>query len=208
MDAGQKIARAPANACPGQDIHGIGDAGAHAVCEIGLDDCRHDGRFFPSVHCSASKDTRSIHEITVASNAGERFLDALEAADRHVELLANRRIGTGNAGSHFHSSDGKRRQRDRTSSSEAFHQHAPTLTGAFLPANDTVERHKDVKAKYRAVWKSQAERIMTLANDDSLRVPGNECAGHTDALRLAEQPVWIMHIESQADHGRYRGERD
>jgi len=40
---------------------------------------------------------RGIEQIGGAGDAGERLLDAFEFPDRHVELLADPRIGAGGA---------------------------------------------------------------------------------------------------------------
>ena len=139
----------------------------------------------------------------------ERFLDAFEATDRRIELLAHRRIGTADARGHLRRTDAQRRQRNRAAGGQRFHQHAPTVANALQLANDRVERNPDITTDGRTVVERHAHRIMAHADLDARGITRNQRAGDAAIdFDIAEQVIGILETEGKTDQGRHRRQRD
>ena len=68
---------------------------AHALGRLRLHDRRDDGGLVAVVERRAGQPARGIEQIGGRRHAAEPLLDRLELADRHMELLADARIGAG-----------------------------------------------------------------------------------------------------------------
>ncbi len=104
------------------------------------------GRLLTAVDRACRHRTRRVDDVRSARHARERGLDALELADRLVELLADARIRSGRENACLGTTRRIRRQRDAAAHGQLLDQHAPTLAGHLRSADDAVERHEHVLA--------------------------------------------------------------
>ncbi|MNM99607.1 hypothetical protein D3C81_1121720 [compost metagenome] len=65
------------------------DAFAAAFGEVVLEDRRQHRRLFTKVHRLGSEQAGAVHQPGITADAGQRFLDAFEGSQRHVELFAD-----------------------------------------------------------------------------------------------------------------------
>jgi hypothetical protein len=207
--ARERVARAALDRAAGADVHRVADDLAHAVGEVGLADVADDGGLFACVERAAGERARGGHEVGEAGDARERFLDAFEAADRRVELLAHGRVRTADPRAQLRGADRQRRQRDRAARGERFHKHAPAVADLRAAADDgVVERHEHVLADDRAVLERHAHRVVAQADLDAGCRTRDQRAGDTAILDVADELVWIFQSEREADQRRHRCERD
>ena len=207
--ARERVARTALDRAAGADVHRVGNHLAHRVGEIGLADVAGHGGFLAGIERAAGQRARRGHQIREPGDARERLLDAFEAADRRVELLAHGGVRAADARGHLRGADAERRQRDRAPGGERFHQHAPALADAVAPADDDfVERHAHVGADDRTVLERHAHRIVAQADLDAGRVARDQRAGDAAIFLVAEQLVRIFQAEREADQRRDRRQRD
>src|SRR5581483_9512970 len=141
-------------------------------------------------------------------DARERFFDSLEATDRHFELFADTRVGAGAARGHLAGGDAQCRQGNPTPDGKALDQHAPALADIRLAPDQPVKRDKHVAAGVRAVLKRRVQWIMAMAYLHPRRVRRNQRKRNTALDVAAEQAIRVVELESQAEHGSHRPERD
>ncbi len=218
----QRVARPALDRGAGADVHGVDDAAAHQLGVVGLDDGAEHRGLLAHVERAAGQALHRCHQVRVAADARQRFLDALEAADRGVELLAHRRVRADLARGHLRRAHRQRRQRDRTPRREALHQHAPAVAGAGEAADDGIERHEGVFRHDRAVVEGHAHRVVALADIQPRRRARDQRAGDAEIAVLlvrgavapagvelvGEQAMRIAQAEGHADHGRDRRQGD
>ena len=74
-------------------VHGVADHDPHAFGGLRLHDGGDHGRMMAVVERRAGHAARGVEQISGGGDAAEPLLDRLEFGDRHVELLADARIG-------------------------------------------------------------------------------------------------------------------
>ena len=77
------------------DVHGVDGDPASAIGQVILGDRGEHRRLLAQVDHARDQPVGRIHGIQIAAHARKRFLDALELADRRLELAAHARVATG-----------------------------------------------------------------------------------------------------------------
>ena len=67
---------------PPMHVHAVVDDLARALGDVVLDDGRDHRRLLAEIDRAAVMHARGVHQVEVAAHARQRFLDALELADR------------------------------------------------------------------------------------------------------------------------------
>src|SRR5581483_1733099 len=160
------------------------------------------------IETGAGETPRAVDEIGVRSEPRERLLDAFELSDGNVELLADARIGAGDARCVSGAGGGLRRKRNTAARRERAHQHLPSLSGPFGAADDVIDRKKNVAAPIRAVLEHLHRGQVAMADFHALRFRRHEREGNAEVLFIAKKVVWILELECEAQDGRDRPERD
>src|SRR5262249_43429629 len=150
----------------------------------------------------------ALWEAVGRTHGDETLLDRLEAADRHVELLADARVGAGDVGGEGGAGGGERGKRDAAPGGEGGHQHLPALAGLRGAADDVVERDEHVAPARRAVLEHHHRRQVAAADLDAGQVRRHQRHGDADVLAFAEQVIGIVELEGEPDHGGDGPERD
>ena len=83
---------------------------AAAFGEVVLENGRQHRGLFAQVDGVGGEDTCRVHQPGVAADARQRFLDAFEGGERHVELLADLRIATAHVAADLGGAGAGRRQ--------------------------------------------------------------------------------------------------
>ena len=198
----------PADGGAGEHVHGVVDDGAHVFRQVGLDDGGQHGGFLARVHGAAGEDPGGVHVVRPGGGAGQGLLDALEAADGHVELLAHGAVGAGRPHRQLGGAHRQRRQRDRAALRQAFHEHAPALAYALPAADDGVHGHEHARAEYGAVGKGDAHGVVMPADVNAGQAGRDQGTRDAQVFLAAQQPVGIEGAEGQADDGGDRGQGD
>jgi hypothetical protein len=133
VTAADPVVRPEADALAPHDVHAVVHALARPLGHVVLRDRRKDRRLLAEVDRARGHDAGRVHHVAVRGDAPQGFFDALEPADRRLELAAHPRVGTHEAHQCLGAADGGRRQRDRAASREAAHQHHPALARVFAP---------------------------------------------------------------------------
>ena len=206
--APEVVVRPHADAAATVHIHGIVDHLAHllgiVILENGGD---HRGLFAP-IQGRQGQQAPRIHEIGQPAHARQRFLDALKAADRNLELLADTRIGAGGAHRQLARAGTHGRKRDATTGGQGFHQHAPALADHLATADDEIQRDEYIAPPVRPVHEGRVERKMPLADLDTGQVRGHQRAGDAEFFLVAEQVIGVIGLEGDAEHGGHRTQGD
>gem|GEM_PF-5617843 len=208
VGAAEEVRGAEADALAAEDVHAVVHRLAGALGDVVLDDGGDHRGLLAEVDRAGGHDAGGVAQVQVAAQARQRLLDALELADRRLELVAH--AGVAADGAHrqlLHAGVGGR-QRDRAAGGEALHQHAPALAGHLRPADDELERHEDVLAARRAVVPGGVEREVAAAGLDAGMVRRHQGAGDADVVHLAEQVLGVEQAEGEADHRGDRRQRD
>ncbi len=190
------------------DVHRILDDRAAELGRVVFGDGRGDGRLFALVDRSGGHARHRADRVAEAANARQCLFDALEAADRHAELLADARVGAGRDRGHAHAAGGARGQRNRATHRQALDQHAPALADVGLTADQAVERHEHVLAADRAVLERDVQRQVATSDLEARRRARNQRQTDADVLLVAEQALRVEQAERQSDHRRHRCQRD
>ena len=85
----EDVAGASADCCAGLNIHRVVEYLAHRFCEVRLCDGGDDRRAFTRVDRTGGQGARGAHQIGQSADSRERLLDALEPANRNIELLTH-----------------------------------------------------------------------------------------------------------------------
>ena len=184
------------------------DADAHAVSGLRLHHRGDDRRVVPVIDRRAGHAPCGVEQIGGGRHAAETLLDRLELGDRHMELLANARIGAGDVGGERRAGSGQRRQRNTTPGRKRAHQHLPALAALLAPADHMVERDEDVAAPVRAVLEELHRRQMPATDLDTGQVGRHQRERDADLVLIADQMIRVGQFEREAEHGRDRTERD
>ncbi len=174
------------------DVHRLFDRLTHALRGVIFHDRRDHRRLLATVERRNRQPARSVNEIGVGGKIGEVHADALEYADRHVELAAHAGIGAGRPGAHRRRSRRLRRQRDAAAGRQRRHQHLPALPDLLFAAQYPVERNEDVLAVERSVLEMGELRDMAFAVAYARRRGRQQCDGNAALLLAAEQPFGIV----------------
>ena len=181
---------------------------AAALGEVQLGDAGHDRRLLAEVDRGRGQRARGVHHVEIAAHARQRFLDALELADRRLELRAHAGVAAGRADGELGHPGRRRRQRNAAPGGEALHQHPPAAAQHRLAADDPVHRDEHVLAPGRPVLEHRIERHVP-ATDLDARVRGrDQRAGDADVLLVADQAVGVVGAERETEQGRDRTQRD
>ena len=173
-----------------------------------LGDRRDDRWLFAEIDSTGRHLAHGVHHVGVGTDTRQRFLDALEAADGHLELAANAGVGADCTGSHLGHAGIGRGQRNRTACGQALHQHAPALAGHLLATDDEIERHEDILAARRSVHEHGVQREQAAAGFDAGVIPWHQGTGDADVLLVTEQAIRVVHVEGEAENRAYGAERD
>ncbi len=207
--AAEVILRAEADALAAVHVHRVVRDLPGQLRAVVLQHRGGHGRLLAAVDRARRHRTRRVDDVRSARHARERGFDALELADRLVELLAYARIRSRRKNAGLRAARCIRRQRDAATHGQLLDQHAPALARHLRSADDAVERHEHVLAGQRPVLKRDVEREVTAADRESRRVARNQRAGDAVlGLVAAEQLVGVVQLEGQAHHRRDRRERD
>ena len=117
-------------------------------------------------------------------------------------------VSAGRVGGGLSAAGSRRRQRDSATNGKQFDQHFPALASHFSSANDVVERYEDVFTCSRAIHEGNRQRVMTPAHFHAIGIGRNEGGGDTVIVLIAYEVVRVGELESEAQHGRYRRERN
>ena len=165
--AAQIIFRPEADALAAMHVHGV--VGDHAA-EFGgviLEHGRGHRRLLAAVDGARGDRARGVDDVGARRHARQHLLDAFEAADGHVELAANARIGARGIDGGLRAAGGARRQRNAAAHRQLLHQHAPTLAGHGEAADDGVDRHEHIVSLDGAVLKGDVQRKVPPADADA-----------------------------------------
>ena len=208
VGAAEEIRRAEADALAANDVHAVIDHLARPLGNVVLGDGRDHRWLFAEIDGAGRHLAHGVHHVGVGADAGQAFLDALELADRHLELRTHAGIAADGARRHLRHAGVGGRQRDRTPGGQTLHEHAPALTGHRRAADDEIERHEDFLAACRAVHEHGVEREVAAPGIDARMIVGDQRAGDADMFLVAQQAVRIIKMESQAEHRAHRRQRD
>ena len=198
IETAHVVLRAVDHGLAAMDVHGVVDRDPHPLGGLQLHDAGNDRRMMALVERGAGQPPRRVEQIGGAGDAGERLLDALELADRHVELLADPRIGAGGARGIGRARGRQRRQRDAAAGGERRHQHLPALAEALLSADDVVHRNEDIAAPVRAVLEHLHRRQMAMADLDAGQMRRDQRHGDAEFILRTDEMIGIVGLESQA----------
>src|SRR6185436_16352533 len=95
VTARQIVARPHAYALAAMHVHRIVHHDARELGQMIFDDGGHDRRFLAEVDRTRGHHARGFHQISVAADTRDRFLDASEMAYRHFELRAHASVRAG-----------------------------------------------------------------------------------------------------------------
>ncbi len=204
----QVVARAQDHALAGVDVHRVLDDLAAQLGGVVLGDRRGHRRLLALVDRVRGHARERADGVGVAAHARQRFLDALEAADRHLELLADAGIGAGGGGRHLDAAGGVGRQRDRAAHRQALDQHAPAVADVLLAADEVAQRHEHVLAAQRAVLERHVERQVAAADLEPGRRARQQRQGNAAVGLRRQQVIRVVQAEGEPDHGRDRRQGD
>ena len=88
------------------------------------------------------------------------------------------------------------------------HQHLPAVAGAFLAADQRVQRHEHVTAAIGAVLEGLHGGQMAPADLHARRIDRHQRHRDADVARLAQDAVGIGQLEGQPQHRGHRPQRD
>ncbi len=206
--SGEVIARPHGNTASAVNVHGVVDHLTHALGEVVLDDGGNDRGALTHIHGHRGQGSSRVHEIGVAADARQRFLDAFELSYRRIELFANRGVGAGDAPGELAGSGAQRRKRYGAPRRQRLHQHHPSLSGHGGSADDPVHRNEYVLAGIRAVVKSLVHRPVSVADGDSRSVGRDQGQGDARRLVLAQQALGIVQLEGKPQQRGHRAQSD
>ena len=208
IEVAHVVLRAVDHGLAAMDVHGVVDRGAHPLGGVQLHDAGDHRGMMALVERGAGQPPRGVEQIGGAGDARQRLLDALEPSDRHVELLADPRIGAGGARRIGGARRRQRRQRNAAPGGQRRHQHLPALAQALLPADDVVHRDEDIAAPVRAVLKHLHRRQMAAADLDAGQMGRDQRHRDAEFFLRADQMIGIVGLEREAQQRRHRSERD
>ena len=143
--AGEIVLGSEADALAAVHVHRVvGDLPRHLGDVVLQHRGGHRG-FLAAVDGPGGDRARRVHGVGEAHHASDHALDALELADRHVELSADAGIGAGREHRGLAATGAARGQRDAAADRELLDQHAPALARHLRPADDEVERHEHIR---------------------------------------------------------------
>ena len=206
--AGEIVLGSEADALAAVHVHRVvGDLPRHLGDVVLQHRGGHRG-FLAAVDGPGGDRARRVHGVGEAHHASDHALDALELADRHVELSADAGIGAGREHRGLAATGAARGQRDAAPDGELLDQHAPALARHLRSADDEVERHEHIRTGERTVLERHIEREVPAADGDARCLARDQRAGDAEVLLAAEQPLGVEHAEGEADHRRHGRKRD
>ncbi|CCK14575.1 hypothetical protein BN136_585 [Cronobacter universalis NCTC 9529] len=117
-------------------------------------------------------------------------------------------VGAGGERNRLQATSRVGRQRNAAAHRQAFHQHTPALTGHFRPADNVIDRHKDIVAARRPVLERHVEREVAAADFNTWRVCRDQRAGNAELLLAAQQAIRVREFKREAQHRSDRRERN
>ena len=208
IEAAHVVERAFLHGLAAVDVHRVIDRHAQPLGRLRFHDRRDHRRLVAVVDAGAGVPPRGIDQIGGGGHAAEPFLDRLEAADRHVELLADARIGSRGVRGEDAAGGRQRRQRDAAAGGERAHQHLPALADLLDAADDMVHRDEHVVAPVRAILEGEQGGQMPAADLDPRQVRRHQRDRDADLVLVTDQVIGIGELEGEAQHGGDRTERD
>ena len=202
--AGQEVGRSEADTFTPRNIHGINNGALSPVGTVVFHNRGQNRRFFSQHNTGSDQCGGGIHQIGISGNPRQRLLNPFHFADRHSELAADIRISTDCHGRTFQPAGGIGRQGDTTPDRQTLHQHAPALSGHSRPADNIIQRHKDIVAARRAVLKRDVEREMAGTGFNPGGIYRDECAGDPERGFFTEQFVRVIQFKGET---QYCGDR-
>ncbi len=206
--AAEIVERAFLDGLAAVDVHGVVGDHAQPLGRLLLHDGGDHRGLVTVVDGGAGEPARRVDQIGGGGHAPEPFLNGLELADRHVELLADARIGSGRVRGEGGAGGGERRQRDAASGRERAHQHLPTFADLRNAADHIVDRDEHVPAPGRTVLERVEGRQVTTPDLDAGEIGRHQRYRDADVVLIADQVIGIVQLEGKTEHGRDRPERD
>ncbi|MNI21180.1 hypothetical protein D3C73_746910 [compost metagenome] len=206
--AAGEVARPQDDALAADHVHHVRDHFTAHVGAVVLGDRRRHRRHVTAVHSGSGGLRQRADLVRLATNAGQRFFHAFEAADRQAELLADTCVGTGHHRAGLGTAAGGGGQGDRAADGQALVEHVPALAGLLGAADQLGQRDENILATDRAVLEGRVEREMATADFHTGGVTRQQGQGDADIAGGADQAIRVVHAEGQADQRGYRGQRD
>ncbi len=199
-----EVRRSHADALAADDVHRVVDDLPAALGEMELRDAGDDRGLLAQVDRRGGQRARGIHHVQVAAHPRQRFLDALELADRRLELLAHVRIAADGTHRELGHPGGRRWQRDAAPGRQALHQHPPAAAEHRLPADDPLHRNEHVLAERRTVLEHRIERHVPPADLDPGMRGRDQRARDAEVFAVADQAVGVVGAEGEPEERRDR----
>ena len=169
---------------------------------------RGDRGTFPAIFLVRDLGSHGIHQVCIAANSPEHFLDPFEACDRQRELAPHGGIGTRMASRELAGRHGQGGERNTPALAQAFHQHLPTASNSLTSADDLIHRDEYVAPENRSVHERNLQGHVPSSDLDPRRVRRHQCQRDPPVGRPSQQAVRIVQAESQADQRRDRRQGD
>ena len=209
VGAADVVLRPEHDALAALHVHRVVRDHAAELGDVVLEDAGGHGGPLAAVDRAGRHRARRVHDVGARGHARDHGLDALELADRQVELAADARVGGGGIDAALGAAGRDRGQRDATPDGQLLDQHAPALARHLRPADDRVQRHEHVLALDRPVLERAVQRKVATADRDAGRIARHQRDGDAVVgLVAADQLVRVEQAEGEADDGRDRRERD
>ena len=105
--ASDPVVRPEADALAAHDVHAVVHALARALGHVVFRDRREHRRLLAAVDRARGHDARRVHHVAVRGDAPQGLLDALEPADRRLELAAHPGVRADEAHQRLGAADGE-----------------------------------------------------------------------------------------------------
>ncbi len=202
--AAGEVARPQDDALAADHVHHVRDHFAAHGGAVILGDGRRHRRHVTAVDRRGGGLRQCADLVGLATDAGQSLLDALEAADRQAELLADACIGAGDGRTGLGTTAGGGRQGDRAAYGQALVEHVPALAGHGRATDQLGQRDEHILAPDRTVLEGRVQREVATTDLHAGCVARQQAQGDADIAGIADQAIGIVHAEGQADQ---RGDR-
>ena len=203
-----QVGRSQADAAAALDVHRVVDAAAVVLGQVILDDRRDHRGLLADIQRTEGQCAGGVHLVGEGGDPRQRLFDALEMPDRPVELLADRRIGTGETAGGLACTDAQRRQRDTATLGQALDQHAPALADVSGAADQLGHRDEHVVALVGTVLERDVQGHMTFADTHARCLAWHQRQGDAQVRCLAQQVIRVIQFERETEQGADRPQGD
>ena len=206
--AADVVARPEDDALSAVHVHRVAHHFAAGLGGVVLRDRGRHGRLLAAIDRVRGHLRERRDRVRVTADARERFLDAFEATDGQLELLADSRVRARRRRAHLHAARRIRWQRDRAAHGQALDQHAPAMADVLGAADQCAERQEHVAAAQGAVLERHAQGHVAAADLEARRRARDQRERDAAVRRAAEQPFRIVQAERESHDRRDGRERD